>query len=111
MQQWDKCIVILVKTNKVIGITYEDCMFKNVFMLSLSWMDLGYKEHINIVCDRNGMFMLMVTAREILLCVAQKAIQKYNARPYSHHKMSIIEENIKWNRNDAQQAIIDIVKF
>ena len=57
------------------------------------------------------MFMLMVTAREILLCVAQKAIQKYKARPYSHHKMSVIEENIKWNRNDAQQAIIDIVKF
>lgn len=55
--------------------------------------------------------MVISTAREILLCVSQKSVLKYKARPFSHSKMSVVEEDIKWNRLDHQAQIVDIIKI
>lgn len=46
----------------------------------------------------------------MLLCISQRAVHRYKAKPFIHRKMSIIEESIKWNRPDYQ-FISDIVKF
>ena len=60
--QWDKTIVISTDS-KVVGLIYEDCIFKNSFMLSLEFLELGYREPIQVVCDRLGQYMVVTTAR------------------------------------------------
>lgn len=84
--------------NKIVGIIYEDCILKNSFMMSLEFLDLGPQENINIICDKLGYYMLIVTSRELLLCISQKTIQKYKAKPFYHRNSVIVTESIKWNR-------------
>ena len=109
VQQWDKTIVI-VTAMKIVGLIYEDCIFKNSFMLSLEFLELGHREPLDLVCDRAGHYLALATARELLFCVSQKAIQKYKAKPFYHRNSIIVEEDIKWNRPDFQ-SISDVIKF
>ena len=60
-------------------------------MFTLEFLELGYRENVQIVCDKAGMYMLVATAREILLCLSPKCIQKQKARPFPHQKMTIID--------------------
>lgn len=110
VQQWDKNIV-LCTANKVVGFIYEDCMIKNSFMISLEFLELGYREDVRVYCDNQGYYMVICTAREILLCVSQKSVMKYKAKPFSHSKMSVVEEGVKWNRPDHHQQVADIIKI
>lgn len=90
VQQWEKNIV-LTAYNKIVGLVYEDYILKNSFMLSLDFLELGFREPIQTICDKSGYYMVIITAREILLCISQKAVHKFKAKPFSHRKMSIIE--------------------
>jgi hypothetical protein len=62
LQQWEKNVVISTR-DKIVGIIYEECIPKNSFMVSLSFLELGYREHIQTVCDRQGYYMVIATSR------------------------------------------------
>lgn len=109
VQQWDRNIVVSTR-DKVVGLVYEDCMLKNSFMVSLDFLELGYREELKTLCDRSGYYMVICTAREFLLCLSQKCVHKYKAKPQPHSKLTLVTEDIKWNRPE-HQSIADIIKF
>ena len=52
--------------------------------------------------------MCILTSRELLICVSQKAIQKHKAKPYYHKNMRIMEEDMRWSRCENIGEVIKI---